>query len=85
MHHIIILAGQARTSVNLPPYQHVSPLVAAFHTCTSRGRSVWHKVSDLCSRTVVPVYNALRTTLHDDVEGRVQLFVDLEVMSKRES
>ena len=46
---------------------------------------MWHKVSDLCSRTVVPVYNALRTTLHDDVEGRVQLFVDLEVMSKRES
>ena len=45
----------------------------------------WHRVSDLCSRTVVPVYNALRTTLHDDVEGLAQLFVDLEVTSERGS
>ena len=45
----------------------------------------WHRVSDLCCRTVVPVYNALRTTLHDDVEGLAQLFVDLEVTSERGS
>ena len=45
----------------------------------------WHRVSDICSRTVVPVYNALRTTLHDDVEGLAQLFVDLEVTSERGS
>ena len=41
----------------------------------------WCRVSDLCARTVAPVYHAFKTTLHDDVEGLAQLFVDLEVSS----
>ncbi|RPD65045.1 hypothetical protein L226DRAFT_528328 [Lentinus tigrinus ALCF2SS1-7] len=38
----------------------------------------WGTVSDICTRTIVPVYSALSSTLHDDVEGLAQLFVELE-------
>ncbi|PIL31507.1 hypothetical protein GSI_06209 [Ganoderma sinense ZZ0214-1] len=39
----------------------------------------WNRVSDICTRTVTPVYNVLSSTLHDDVEQLAQLFVDMEV------
>ncbi|KAM5536001.1 hypothetical protein V8D89_010259 [Ganoderma adspersum] len=39
----------------------------------------WNRVSDICTRTVAPVYNVLSSTLHDDVEQLAQLFVDMEV------
>lgn len=35
-------------------------------------------MSHICTRTIIPVYNALSTTLYDDVEGLAQLFVDME-------
>ncbi|KAI0673607.1 hypothetical protein C8Q78DRAFT_637939 [Trametes maxima] len=44
----------------------------------------WSRVSDICLRTLTPVYNAITTTLHDDVEGLVQLFADLETAHERE-
>ncbi|KAI0375477.1 hypothetical protein BV20DRAFT_960647 [Pilatotrama ljubarskyi] len=45
----------------------------------------WSRVSDLCSRTLTPVYNTLSTTFHDDVEQLAQLFVDLEVSHGQEA
>ncbi|TFK94970.1 hypothetical protein K466DRAFT_508413 [Polyporus arcularius HHB13444] len=38
----------------------------------------WGTMSHICTRTIIPVYNALSTTLYDDVEGLAQLFVDME-------
>ncbi|KAI0639880.1 hypothetical protein C8Q77DRAFT_1083372 [Trametes polyzona] len=43
----------------------------------------WSRVSDLCSRTITPVYHALSTTLHDDVEQLARLFADLETSHER--
>ncbi|KAI8981190.1 hypothetical protein BD414DRAFT_491940 [Trametes punicea] len=45
----------------------------------------WSTVSDVCTRALSPVYDAIATTLHDDVEQLAQLFVDLEVSRQRES
>ncbi|KAI0830786.1 hypothetical protein BC628DRAFT_1408188 [Trametes gibbosa] len=44
----------------------------------------WGSVSDICSRTLTPVYNALSNALHDDVEQLAQLFADLEASHERE-
>ncbi|KAI0718895.1 hypothetical protein C8T65DRAFT_803371 [Cerioporus squamosus] len=38
----------------------------------------WGTVSHICTRTIIPVYSAISSTLHDDVEGLAQLFVDME-------
>ena len=38
----------------------------------------WGTVSNICARTIVPVYSTLSSTLHDDVEGLAQLFVEME-------
>ena len=45
----------------------------------------WSSVSDICSRTVTPVYHSITSTLCDDVEQLAQLFVDLEVEHAREA
>ena len=44
----------------------------------------WNRVSDICTRTIAPVYKVLSSTLQDDVEQLAQLFVDLEVSSALE-
>ncbi|KAI1794017.1 hypothetical protein LXA43DRAFT_999363 [Ganoderma leucocontextum] len=44
----------------------------------------WNRVSDICTCTVTPVYNALSSTLHDDVEQLAQLFADMEVATASE-
>ena len=85
-----MLAGPARTSVGFPSYHVLILTCESSRCCTSYlyfplPQLAWHKVSDLRFRTVIPVHNALRTTLRDDIEGLAQLFVDLEVTSKRES
>ncbi|OSD06160.1 hypothetical protein PYCCODRAFT_1475001 [Trametes coccinea BRFM310] len=38
----------------------------------------WSTVSNICAHTLTPVYSAITTALHDDVEQLAQLFVDLE-------
>ncbi|TBU50033.1 hypothetical protein BD309DRAFT_946255 [Dichomitus squalens] len=58
-------------------YQLVSPIP----------QLAWNRVSDICTRTVVPVYKIFSSTLQDDVEHLAQLFVDMEVAlaSERET
>ncbi|KAI0778660.1 hypothetical protein BD413DRAFT_510809 [Trametes elegans] len=54
-----------------------------YHFVRPLPHRAWGRVSDACSRTLAPVYRAISTTLHDDVEQLARLFADLEVAHER--
>ncbi|CDO73149.1 hypothetical protein BN946_scf185007.g204 [Trametes cinnabarina] len=45
----------------------------------------WSTFSDVCTRTLTPVYSAISNALRDDVEQLAQLFVDLEASHERQA